>query len=408
MNVNGSRQNATVHSISEVKTGWRLPARFAFVLLCACSSREPATPNPNETTIPPGFTLSVQQVATGLGSPVFLTAPPGDDRLFVLQQSGLIRIIRNGQLLTTPFLDIRARLRSGGEQGLLGLAFHPLYDSNGLFYVNYTDANGNTRVERYARSAADPDVADAATATLLLQIDQPYPNHNGGMILFAPDGMLLIGMGDGGSGGDPHNHGQDRSTLLGDLLRIDVNGSPYSVPPDNPYVGVSSSRAEIWASGLRNPWRFSIDRETNTLFIGDVGQNRREEINAVPVSTPGLNYGWRITEGSECYQSPMCLRNGLVAPILDYGRQLGCTVIGGYVYRGAAIAEIRGHYFYSDFCQSTLRSFRFENGAAVERLTWNIPDIGSILSFGEDSNGELYILTGRGAVWRIVEGPGTQ
>jgi glucose/arabinose dehydrogenase len=235
-------------------------------------------------------------------------------------------------------------------------------------------------------------------------VSQPFSNHNGGMILFAPDGMLLVGMGDGGSGGDPQGHGQNRATLLGDLLRLDVNSLPYTVPPDNPYAGQQGLRPEIWASGLRNPWRFSVDRETNLLYIADVGQNRLEEVNVALVTTAALNYGWNIMEGTECYSLPLCVKTGLTSPVLVYNRQNGCSVIGGYVYRGNALPEIRGHYFYSDYCNAWLRSFRYHDGAAVERRDWNIPDVGPVLSFGEDSQGELYLLTSSGRIHRIIRG----
>jgi glucose/arabinose dehydrogenase len=377
---------------------------MAALLLLSCAACDNDATDPGENGgFPPGFRLTVQLVTDGLASPVLLTAPDGDPRMFIVQQNGIIRIFENNQLLPTPFLDIRSRTAAGGERGLLGLAFHPDYASNGFFFVNYTDQQGDTRVERYRVSQNNSNVADAASATLVLMIEQPYSNHNGGMILFAPDGMLLVGMGDGGSGGDPQGHGQNRSSLLGKMLRLNVNSLPYSVPPDNPYAGHPSFRPEIWAYGLRNPWRFSIDRATGTLYIGDVGQNRWEEIDAASALTPGLNYGWNIAEGNACYQV-MCSLAGLAAPVLAYGRGDGCSVIGGYVYRGATIPEIVGHYFYSDYCQAWLRSFRLSDGEATERRDWLLSDLGGVLSMGEDASGELYILTDRGRVYRIVRG----
>jgi glucose/arabinose dehydrogenase len=384
----------------------RYVALLPLFLLASCGqeTRDPVNPGPGDSTIPESFTLELQQVAVGLGSPVALTAPQGDARLFVVQQHGVIRIIENGILLPTPFLDIQSRVLAGGERGLLGLAFHPEYQANGYLYVNYTNTAGHTHVERYSVSPTNPNVADQSSASLLLAIEQPYSNHNGGMILFAPDGMLLIGMGDGGSGGDPHGHGQNRSTLLGSLLRIDVSGSPYSIPPDNPFAGSATFRPEIWASGLRNPWRFSVDRVTGILYIADVGQNRLEEVNAIPVTSAAVNYGWKVMEGNECFQATSCNRNGLTEPVLVYNRQNGCSVIGGYVYRGSAMPEIQGHYFYSDYCASWLRSFRYEAGAALEQQDWDIPDIGSVLSLGEDGSGELYLLTDLGRVYRVIKG----
>jgi glucose/arabinose dehydrogenase len=324
--------------------------------------------------------------------------------MFVALQSGLIRIISDGQLLPTPFLDIRPRVSSGGERGLLGLAFHPNYENNGYFFVNYTAQDGSTRVERYSVSLEDPNDADELSASLVLAVPQPFSNHNGGMLVFAPDGMLLIGMGDGGSGGDPQGHAQNRATLLGSLLRVDVSSAPYTVPPTNPYAAHASYRPETWAFGLRNPWRFSVDRVTGLLYIADVGQSSLEEVNVAPVTTAALNYGWNITEGTNCYNAGSCNRNGLTDPALVYGRQNGCSVIGGYVYRGNDIPEIRGHYFFSDYCQGWLRSFRYERGSVLEQRGWAIENIGSVLSFGEDSSGELYLLSDLGRVYRIVRG----
>jgi hypothetical protein len=268
-------------------------------------------------------------MAIGLESPLFLTSPPGDlNRQFVVEKTGKIRIIRNEALVPTPFLDLSAKVSNGSEQGLLGLAFHPQYAANGLFVVNYTNTSGDTRVSLF-RTSADPDRADAASEQVMLAVDQPFSNHNGGMVAFGPDGKLYIGMGDGGSGGDPQNNGQSRGTLLGKLLRLEVSATgQVSVPADNPFVGQSGIRPEIWSWGLRNPWRFSFDRSTGDLYIGDVGQNAREEIN---VSTDvaqfgrGRNYGWNIMEGMACFGGSSCDRNGLTLPVLDYGHGEGCS-----------------------------------------------------------------------------------
>ncbi len=349
--------------------------------------------------------LAVEVVASGLSNPLYLASPPGDARLFVVEQPGRIRIIQNGSLLTTSFLDITGRVLDGGERGLLSVAFHPSYASNRFLYVNYTDNQGDTRVERYT-ATSDPNVADPNSALLIIGIAQPFPNHNGGLVMFGPDGMLYIGMGDGGSGGDPQGHGQDRGTLLGDLLRIDVNqGSPYAVPADNPFVNQAGMRGEIWGYGLRNPWRFSFDREGGTLYIADVGQGRWEEVNAVPATAAGLNYGWNILEGSECFGVSTCNRAGLTLPVLEYSLSgIPCAVTGGFVYRGQRIAGLQGHYFYSDFCAGWLRSFHLVDGRAEEQREWEVGDLGQVMSFGEDAARELYILSANGRVYRLISG----
>ncbi|MGH7664905.1 MAG: PQQ-dependent sugar dehydrogenase [Gemmatimonadaceae bacterium] len=349
--------------------------------------------------------LRLVEVASGLANPVHLTAPAGDPRLFIVEQEGRIRIVRDGSLLPTPFLDIESRVRSGGERGLLSVAFHPDYASNGFLYVNYTDRDGDTRVERYSVTG-NADIADPASAKLLLTVDQPYGNHNGGLIVFGPDDMLYIGMGDGGSGGDPHGHGQNLGTLLGTMLRIDVDGGePYAIPSDNPFRDRPGARAEIWAYGLRNPWRFAFDRGgERMLYIADVGQNRLEEINAVDAAAAGLNYGWNIMEGTSCYNAGSCEKAGLTLPVHEYDHSDGCSVTGGHVYRGSAAPSVVGHYFYSDYCEGWLRSFRLENGAVTEEREWNVGDVGNVLSFGEDSGGELHLLSSSGRVYRFAAG----
>jgi glucose/arabinose dehydrogenase len=356
-------------------------------------------------------TIQLQEVASGLDFPVFLTAPPGDnDRLFIVEKSGRIRIVKSGSLLPTPFLDLHSKLSNGGEQGLLGLAFHPEFAGNGRFVVNYTNTAGDTRVAGF-RVSADPDVADPASEQLILAVDQPYSNHNGGMVAFGPDGKLYIGMGDGGSGGDPQGNGQNRAVLLGKLLRLELSGAgQVSVPSDNPFVGQAGIRPEIWSYGLRNPWRFSFDRATRDLYIGDVGQNAREEID---VSTSaqqfgrGLNYGWNRMEGTACYEPPSgCAASGLTPPVLDYGHSQGCSVTGGYVYRGAAVPTLVGHYFYADYCEGWVRSFRLNGGAVTDARDWaSLRPGGQITSFGEDARGELYLMTAGGQVFRIVATP---
>jgi glucose/arabinose dehydrogenase len=391
-----------------VRGGRRAFLALAGVVTLAGTACNATTTLPAEEDPSAGAdTVQLERVAAGLSSPLHLTAPPSDPRLFVVEKVGRIRIIQNGNLLPAPFLDLTTSVSSGSEQGLLGVAFHPSYASNGFFYVDYTDRDGDTRVVRY-RVSSDPNRADASSAKLLLAVDQPFSNHNGGLVVFGPDGMLYIGLGDGGSGGDPMNHGQDRTTLLGSILRIDVDrGDPYAIPADNPYVGNATAKPEIWAYGLRNPWRFSFDRTGGKLYIADVGQNAYEEVNAVDARTGGLNYGWNVMEGRHCFRTSSCNMNGLVLPVLEYGRGDGCSVTGGYVYRGAAMPSLRGHYFYSDYCNGWLRSFRLEGNDARDERQWSVDNVGSVLSFGEDASGELYMLStgGGGSVYRLVRRP---
>lgn len=373
-------------------------------LLASCSGSSVDPPD-DEDPADPASTLAVELVAEGIPSPVHLTSPPGDGRLFVVEQRGRIRILLGGEVQETPFLDIRGLVSSGGERGLLSLAFHPEYETTGWFYVNYTDTDGHTRVVRYSASA-DPQIADPESAQLVLLVEQPFSNHNGGQLQFGPDGMLYIGMGDGGSGGDPQGHGQDLSTLLGALLRIDVNAAaPYDIPADNPFTADPDARDEIWAFGLRNPWRFSFDEADGMLWVADVGQNRWEEVNAVPTGEPGINYGWNVMEGEECFGSGSCDSGGLTLPVLTYpiGAD-GCAVVGGHVYRGSTIPDLAGHYVYSDWCAGWLRSFRLEGGSATDETEWDIGDLGRILSIGEDSDGEIYLLSsgGGGRVYRLI------
>jgi glucose/arabinose dehydrogenase len=369
-------------------------------LAIACGSGAPR----DAPTEPPVDTAAarLEPVLTGLQGPVHLTAPAGDGRLFVVEQRGVIRVARSDQLLSAPFLDIRTKVRSGGEQGLLSLAFHPSYASNGFFYVNYTDLNGNTKVERY-HAGANSDVADAESGKLILSVNQPFANHNGGHILFGPAGMLYVAMGDGGSGGDPQGNGQNRATLLGDLLRLDVDhGDPYVVPSDNPYVNQTQFRGEIWAWGLRNPWRIAFDPAAGLLYIADVGQNAWEEVNVVAASAKGVNYGWNIMEGTHCYASGSCSQSGLTLPVLEYGHSDGCSITGGIVYRGSRLPSLRGHYFYADYCRGWVRSFRYANGSALDQRSWSFGNIGSVTSFGQDAAGELYVVSTNGTIYRLT------
>jgi glucose/arabinose dehydrogenase len=359
--------------------------------------------------VPPDITnlqLQLDVVASGLSAPLHLTAPANDQRLFIVSKTGTIRIVQNGQLLATPFLDVTAKILSDGERGLLSLAFDPAYATNGFFFVYYTNRGGDIVIERY-RVSADASRADANSAKLILMVPHPnFSNHNGGHALFGPDGMLYLGTGDGGSGGDPSNNAQNRTALLGKLLRIDPNrGDPYAIPADNPFVGQSGARGEVWAYGLRNPWRMAFDRAGGQLYIADVGQNQIEEVNAVAANAKPVNYGWRLMEGDRCYNpATNCDRTGLTLPTLVYTHAGGaCSITGGIVYRGQAIPELRGHYFYGDYCARWVKSFRLANGQATDEKTWDLGIVGRILSFGEDAQGEMYLLTEDGRVARFAK-----
>ena len=381
----------------------------SMLALASAACHDDATqPNtPPDTTGP-----ALQIVASGYNAPLFLTAPPGDStRVFIVEQPGAIRIVKRGVKLATPFLDVSGLISCCGERGLLGLAFHPAYASNGYFYVSYTDPLGDLTLVRYHVSA-NPDLADSASHSFVLsQAHQTYTNHNGGNIVFGPDGYLYIGYGDGGSGGDPLGSGQSRTTLLGKILRIDVNaaGAPYGIPASNPFYGLSSARNEIWAYGLRNPWRFSFDRSTHELYIGDVGQNDIEEVDIEAPGSGGHNYGWNTMEGTSCYPygTTGCATAGLTLPVIDYTHASGCSVTGGYVYRGSAIPSIAGTYFYSDYCGGWVHSFRWDGAQVSDQRDWpQLRPGGAVSSFGEDGLGELYVISHEhGEVYRFVPQP---
>ena len=368
-----------------------------------------ATANASVSYLSAGaLSLGLEEVVSGLSAPVFLTAPAGDARLFIVEQAGAIRIVQNGTMLATPFLDITSRVSSTGERGLLSMAFDPQYASNGFFLVYFTDLNGDIAIERFQVSSADPNLADPAPLRILTIAHRTFSNHNGGLVAFGPDGFLYVGSGDGGGGGDTLGNGQNLNALLGKLLRIDVSsasaGQPYAIPSSNPFVGQAGRLGEIWAYGLRNPWRFAFDTATGLLYIADVGQGRIEEVNVTAAATAGLNYGWNITEGSLCYPGDPCDKQGQTLPVLEYAHDAsgGCSITGGRVYRGSAIPELGGRYLYSDFCSGWLRSFVYSNGAAAEQIDWGIANVGQIFSFGEDAQKELYMLSSTGAAYRVV------
>jgi uncharacterized protein (TIGR03437 family) len=336
--------------------------------------------------------LRAVQIAGGINAPTDIqNAGDGSGRLFLVEQAGLIRILRNGSLLSQPFLDIRNRTKIDSERGLLGLAFPPGFAQKQRFYVNYTDLNGDTVVAMY-RVSANPDLADAASETILLPIRQPFPNHNGGQVRFGPDGYLYIGMGDGGGAGDPNGNGQNPASLLGKLLRIDVESEPgrYRVPPDNPFVNTSGARPEIWAVGLRNPWRFSFDRANSDLYIADVGQDTWEEVDYAPASSRGgENYGWNAMEGLVCYRSG-CNMSGLSLPVAVYSHNGGdCSVTGGFVYRGLLSPGLRGAYLYGDYCTGRIRTLRREGQQWIGGVALRVS--GQLTTFGEDEAGEIYV-----------------
>jgi glucose/arabinose dehydrogenase len=367
----------------------------------------PSTSTTSSTTTIPtqplaDVQLSLMEVASGFTRPVFVAAPPGDDRLFVVEQDGHVQLLRGGERIGT-FLDISTMVSGGNEQGLLGLAFSPNFSDDGHFYVDYTDPHGNTVVAEYQVSS-DPNAADPASARVLLTVDQPAANHNGGMIAFGPDGYLYIGLGDGGGGGDPYRTGQDPTSLLASILRIDVAGDPYAIPADNPYAS-GGGAPEVWAKGLRNPWRFSFDGAL--LYIGDVGQDAWEEIDLAHIDSSGLNFGWSVMEGSHCYRDANCETSSYVLPEMEYPHTGGnCAVVGGYVYRGAAIPELAGAYFYGDYCSGMISSYRRDPEGLFDMRDWSdtLGRVPQLTSFGLDGSGEIYLTSEAGSIYRVERG----
>lgn len=356
--------------------------------------------------------ISLQSFGPNFNNPVDIQNV-GDSRLFIVEKSGVIQILNaDGSVNVTSFLDIDDRVsNSGGERGLLGLAFHPDYASNGYFYVNYINNSGNTVVSRFSKSTTDDNLADINSEFILMTVNQPYSNHNGGDLAFGTDGYLYIALGDGGSGGDPGNRSQSLDTLLGKLLRIDVdNGSPYGIPADNPFLidGDPNTLPEIWAYGLRNPWRFSIDPTAGDIWIADVGQNEYEEINRVPVSVGGLNYGWRCYEGNNPYNTSGCPpSNTMIFPVAEYahsspGEYFKCSITGGYKYNGSMYPNFNGLYFFADYCSDEIGYL--EDISSTWEMTLTGPFTSNGWStFGEDMNGELYIAGTAGQVYKIQD-----
>ena len=378
--------------------------------LTGCSGNES-----NQGSLPPlpqSNSLRLQSISTSLSSPVFMTAPANDtSRLFIVEQGGLIRIfdVTTSSLLATPFLNISGLISAGGEEGLLGMAFDPQYNSNRQFYVYYTNTAGNIVIARYLRNATDPNLADSSSATPLLTVAHPnFSNHNGGMLAFGTDACLYAGIGDGGGGGDPNNNAQNPFSLLGKLLRLNPNtGGACSNVIINPFL-LGGGAQQLWSLGLRNPWRFSFDRQTGDLYIGDVGESAREEIDVAVAPNAGrqANYGWRLMEGFLCFTPAInCNSGGLILPLLDYPHLSGaCAVTGGYVYRGSVMPAMQGTYFYADFCAGFVRSFRYQNGQPTEQTEWLLlsPPGKFVTSFGEDAAGELYVMTQGGGLFKFV------
>ncbi len=365
---------------------------------------------------PLAFSVTLEPVAEGFERPVFLADPgDGSGRRFVVEQGGVIRILRDGAVEPEPFLDVRELVNTANnEQGLLGLAFDPRFAENGEFYVAYTaidsatgEGVGDNTLARYRVSADDPDRADPASAEILLAIPDPFGNHNGGMIAFGPDGYLYLGTGDGGAGGDPLNNGQNPNALLGKMLRLDVSGrtegEPYAIPADNPFVG-GGGAPEIWTTGLRNPWRFSFDRETGDLWIADVGQNWIEEVNVLPAgSSGGANLGWNVMEGTACFAVEDCDPSPFIGPVAEYTHEFGCSVTGGYVYRGGAAPSLGGVYLFADYCTGLL--WGLGQDASGERVLSEPIETGlNVSSFAEDSEGNVYVIDLNGSIFRVGGG----
>lgn len=383
----------------------------------AAGTAAPGSAQPTPAVASPGapspafdataVTVSLERFATVPGGPLAITAPrDGSGRLFVASQDGRAWVVgADGSTRSTPLLDIRGRITSGGERGLLGIAIHPAFPSDPRVFVDYTDRNGNTVVSSFRLDPGDPDRLDPGSEVVIFQAGQPYANHNGGALAFGPDGDLYISLGDGGSGGDPQGNGQRLDTTLGKILRIDVDhpadGRRYGIPSGNPFAGDPLKHPEIWLYGLRNPWRMSFDRSTGDLWIGDVGQGSREEVDVARAGIGGLNFGWNRMEGSRCFQPAQgCDRTGLTLPVVDYGHDQGCVVIGGVVYRGTSYPILRGGYVYADYCSG--RAWVLDAGASAP-VAAEVGNIGGgVAAFGEDEAGEVYVANLDGTVSRLV------
>jgi glucose/arabinose dehydrogenase len=398
---------------------------IAVIAIAGCTATRPPTPAERPATAhptasrapgasgdsfdPARVTVSLEPYATVPGGPLAIVAPhDGSSRLFVAAQDGRAWVVRDGTTGSTPLIDLRSLVSSGGERGLLGIAVHPAFPSDPRVFVDYTNASGNTIVASYGIDPASPDRLDPATGRTIIEVDQPFANHNGGALAFGPDGYLYVSLGDGGGGGDPQGNGQKLDTALAKILRLDVdhpsNGLAYGIPSDNPFAGDASKRPEIWLYGLRNPWRMSFDRATGDLWIGDVGQGAWEEVDVDPAGVGGLDYGWNVMEGAHCFQPPSgCAEDGLTMPVAEYGHPDGCVVIGGVVYRGTAYPELAGAYLFTDFCSGGILALRAADPTAGFERIGAAP--GNLAAFGEDEAGEVYVANLDGTISRLTAAP---
>jgi len=398
-----------------------LPCLVVLLLLAGCAdwfnsppTNPPAPPPAPPPPPPPPGTPTLQSVAT-FNNPTFVTAPVSDStRIFVTERAGRIAIVKNDVVLPGAFLDLTGRISASDENGLYSMAFHPQYATNHMFFLFFTNLNGDIRVVRYL-GTANADSANPVAVDTILAVPHPvagftltFGNHHGGQLQFGPDGMLYVSIGDGGCCGDPQQNGQRHHTMNGKIHRINVDGATgYIVPPDNPFVADTSFPPETWAWGFRNPWRFSFDRQTGDLYIGDVGQDTWEEVDVAPAPNrgKGLNYGWSVMEGTHCYNASTCNSTGFTPPVTEYQHAPSgpCDVQGGYVYRGSRVTQLTGYYLYIDYCSGTVTGFKYAGGTATAMRSWNEVSPGAgVVSWGEDSRGELYLMTYGGTVYRIV------
>ena len=376
----------------------------------AAVATDPASTTPASGPDLANARIELRPLVDGVDNPVDVAAPADDSgRLYVVEQSGRIRLLRDRELDPEPMLDIAERITAGGERGLLGLALHPGFPDDPRAFVDYTDTSGDTVIAEFRLRDGDPDAFDPASERILLRIDQPYPNHNGGAVAFGPDGMLYIGMGDGGSGGDPQGYGRRMDTLLAKILRIGVDPEgerPYTIPPDNPFVGQDGAEPEIWLTGMRNPWRIRFDRSTGDLWIGDVGQGAWEEVDVVDAGVGGLDLGWAEMEGRHCFRSESCDQEGLTLPVAEYSHDEGCSITGGVVYRGAAVPALTGAYLFSDYCSGTI--WAIDAAAAMAARPEAVsPTVLSesdtnVSAIGETAEGELVVVSLSGALFEVV------